>query len=138
MIKKISKLLDYNPVTADYLHTIPIEINDSNKVNDTDPIVYFDAAFSRKVVDEKSAESRFVYIKENSEQVYFIYDPENFSKESNYKEFTDLINSQKDILDVKIEIYSGLCVCIYNTNAQSISMYPVKETKITDPDFKLI
>ncbi|MBQ8130877.1 MAG: hypothetical protein IJ193_00135 [Bacilli bacterium] len=138
MIKKQAKILDYNPVVSDFLHTIPIEINDSNKLDSSYPTVYFDAAFSRQVVKNKSDECKFVFITENKEQVYFIYDPENFTKETNYDKFNELINSQKESFDENLEIYSGLCVCIYNPASQSINVFPVKETKISDPNFKII
>lgn len=141
MIKKYAKRLDYNPNVIDnHLKNQPIEISD--ETNDPDNrdnmTVYFDAALSRKIVSEKSVYARYVSITENYETVYFVYDKNNFSGETKYEQFKELIDSKKDIKESYLEIYSGGCLCTYISKIQSIRVYPKDEFSIGEKEFHII
>lgn len=140
MIKKIAGLLSHNAVAKNPdIYTKAIEINDNIELNSKNPIyVYFDAALSREIVKEKSVNARFVLIKDKNEIVYFVYNKDNFKKETKFDEFNKLINSQKIITEQDLIIYSGVCLCVYYSGIQSINVYPIEEHLISDSEFKII
>ena len=138
LIEKGANYLLYNQLASiQNLSIRPIEIGGPDKTYG-DTIVYFDAALSRHVVSDRTKDSRYVFIKENKDSAYFVYDPETFSKETKFAEFNNMINSQTDIKDENLDIYSGDCVCIYDPKNQTIRVYPTNETNISDNEFKII
>lgn len=140
MIEKYAKLIKYTNKNSNRLKNLPIEISD--KTNDPNNkeniIVYFDAALSRRIVSSKSTNAKYVSITENKETVYFVYDSHNFSNETNYEKFKDLIESKKDIKESNLDIYTGNCLCIYVPKIQSIRVYPKNEISIEEKEFKII
>ena len=140
MIKKFAKMLDMNPMVSiqKVNHVSPIEINDNVDPDHSDTtIVYFDAALSRKIVDAKGVDARYIWIQEKDEVVYFVYDPETFNQEINFNAFESLINSKKEIKETGLHIYSGDCACRYTSGSQTIIVYPTNEISISDSNFKL-
>ena len=140
MIRKFSKILDYNPLVSiqKVNHVSPIEINDNVDPDHSDTAtVYFDAALSRKIVSEKAKEAKYTWIQEKDESVYFVYDPETFNQETNFNKFEELINSKKEIKETGLHIYSGDCACVYVSDSQTITVYPTTELSISDSNFKL-
>lgn len=140
MIKKIAKMLDMNPMATviEVNHVSPIQIDDNVDTDHLDTtLVYFDAALSRKIVDAKDADARYIWIQEKNETVYFIYDSNTFNQEINFNAFESLINSKKEIKETGLNIYSGDCKCIYVSGSQSITVYPTNEISISDSNFKL-
>ena len=90
----------------DNLHSIPI---------------YFDAAFSRKIIAEKNIIGAYTMIKEliplEQKPIILIYDPKTFSQEQGYEYIKQYLETNNNISVIK-----GKCECLYDLKHESINV----------------
>ena len=111
------------------------DYTDKNSNNSDSIPVYFDAAFSRKVVKEKVVEGGYTMIEElvtkdvlvpEIKTAAFVYDPTTFSQEKGYEEINNYLKSRGD----EITVYKGKCECSYDSEHQSITTSFLQKEKI--------
>ena len=97
--------------------------------------VYFDAAFSRKVVNERVIDGAYTMVKElitkgvlvpEEKTMILIYDPETISQENGYKSIMEYMNSNKDLVVCK-----GVCECAYDSKDATITTTIKTKEKIS-------
>lgn len=89
--------------------------------------VYFDAAFSRKVVEQRVIIGGYTLIKEfmtegvlvpELNHIILVYDPKTFHRENGYEEINKFLNNtNKELL-----VFKGTCECSYDPEHASITV----------------
>ena len=106
---------------------IRISRDTDTNVNPNSIPVYFDAAFSRKVVEQRLIIGGYTMIKEyvtkgvltpELNHIILVYDPATFHKENGYLEVEKFLhNTNKELL-----IFKGSCECTYNPEHEDITV----------------
>ena len=108
---------------------------DTNRSNTNSIPVYFDAAFSRRVVKERVVEGGYTLIKElvtkgvlvpEINNIALIYDPATISAERGY----DNINKYLEERGNDVSVITGKCECSYDPEHESITVTIQNKEKI--------
>ena len=98
-------------------------------------LVYFDAAFSRQVLEKRVITGGYTLIKEfiterklvpELKYIALIYDPKTFYKENGYEEINKFLNNTNKGLS----IFKGTCECSYDPKYASITAAILDKEKL--------
>jgi len=114
---------------------VTISRNTDNNRNINSLPVYFDAAFSRKVVEQRVIEGGYTMVKEFYTKdvsvpelniLIIVYDPNTISKEKGYEELNQYLSKKND----NIVVFKGRCECSYDIKDESIKVIIQTKEKI--------